>query len=192
LSTGTDSPVRGCLRDTHPCGLDETRIGGHGVPRLEQNQVARHQDTGLDPGLDARAHEARGERGEASEGGERALSTPFLEGPDHGVEEHHHRDDDRVARLPKDEGKRGRAEEQVDERVGELPGEDREQRARAGLGQRVRTVGLQAGLGEPRLDPHCGRGLELGADLFGGACMPRSRGLAGVFEAYHGKQHALE
>jgi hypothetical protein len=127
------------LGDHERRGLGQAGVGGHGVARLEQDDVAGHERARFDPRLNALAHHPRAERREPSKLGERALRAALLKGPDDRVEQHDNADHHGVAGVTEHERERGRAEEQVDERVLELPGEDGQERALRRLRERVRS-----------------------------------------------------
>jgi hypothetical protein len=94
------------------------------------------------------------------QGGKAALRPVLLDEPEHGVDEQHHRDDDRVLEVADEAGEHGRTHEHGDQHVAELVDEELPWRPAADLRQLVAAVAGEAGGDLAGLEPPAGVDVE--------------------------------
>ena len=127
------------LLDLQPRGLDDPAVGGDaGCPA---ERTTRSPGTSSAAGtwrsIPSRTTWATGD-GLLLEGGEGLLGLPLGQEADGGVQHDDDQDRDRLDVLPDREGDGRGGEQQEDDQVLELGGEDRQRRAAAELGEAVR------------------------------------------------------
>ena len=130
LQHGLALPRQRRLGDGQRVGLEQTAVRGDRVTLREQQDVAGHHLGRGDPLLAPVAEHAGRRRGQPLQRGHRLLGTRLLHVAEHGIREDDRSDHDRVVRRslaalqhPGDQRDHDRREQQVDQRVGELPEE---------------------------------------------------------------------
>ncbi len=173
-------------------GLDQAGVGGHGVALGQRQQVAGNDVGDGDALLPPVAHDARGGRGHALQGGHRLLGPRLLHVAQHRVghddgQDHDDLEGHLVGALQQPRHQRhdhGR-DEQVDERVGELGQEAAPAGHGLGRPELVRAVAGQAGGRLGAVEPAPEVGAERARNGFGIAQPGLGRG------GNRGQRHAL-
>jgi hypothetical protein len=121
--------------------LEQAQVGRHLVAGFQEHDVAGHQFLGVDGVVVAAPLDARTwiDSSCLQRGGAR-LGLPFLDGADRRVQDDHQQDEDRVLHLADRQRHRRGGEQHVDQGVGELVQDDRQQGGRFLAGQDVRVL----------------------------------------------------
>ena len=122
----------------------QAQVGGHAVPRLEPHEVAGHEIGNRDAHAPAVAQDAGVRRDHLADRVQRLLRLAFLNEADDGIDQDDGDDHHRIDVVADQSGRDRRRQEEVDQRVVELPQEPPEAMGTGGRGQLVRTVGLEA------------------------------------------------
>ena len=135
---------QGGLFGLEPGAHDDAPVRGHPRSGGEDDDVARDEVGGGDLMLLAIADDLRHRRDLHPEGGEGLLRLPLGHEADERVQDDHGDDGGRFDVLVQSEGHRGRGHQKDHDEALELVAEDRKQRPRRLLGQRVGTMPLEA------------------------------------------------
>ena len=144
FGTGSDSPVSADSSSSSRSWDATPRVGGDPVALTQHEQVTGNDFLGGHVPLTALPDHRRRRVDRGSQCQHGAFCARFLHEAEHGVEDDDRRDDERLELLADQERHRRRRQQQRDQRVGQLPGGDRDVRRPARHGKPV-----GADLGEP-------------------------------------------
>jgi len=121
-------------------GFEQACIRADLVTSTDQEDVSRNKIASFDNRFAAVPHDADFESREFPQSGHGVLGPAFLNGTDDGIDQDDDEDDHRITRMRHGERDDGGGEEDVDERAGELRGEDLPHGLVGGLGQFIGAV----------------------------------------------------
>ena len=183
FSTGTDSPVSAASSTLRLRSSDEPHVGRHLVAGLQEHDVARDELGRGQRALAPAPDHDRIRRRHRAQRLDRLARPVLLHEADDGVEDDHAADDEAIEHLAGEDGERRGGEQDVDQRVPDLPQEDlRGPRCRR-PGQRVRAVALETACCVLVRQPGA-RGLQPVEDALGRHGMPGS-GPPGLVRSDH-------
>jgi len=121
-------------------GAEQAQVGRHQSAGNQAHHIARDQLGGLDPARHAVAQDHRELAHQDVERRGAARRPPLLVGADRGVELEHHEDKAGVGPFPDQERYQGCGQQQIHQRVLELPQIDPAQARALGPGQHIRPI----------------------------------------------------
>ena len=161
VASGIECPFPRCLGgrcrlagergfiDVEMVGLDDAAIGRHDIPSAQDREVAADDVVDWDLSRLSVPHDGRPEREARLERGDRRFRARFLDEPEGRAHDDDGEDDRGIDHVADDEAHQARADEDQDERAGDLGDQDRESCPPPAAADRVRAVRAEAvrGLG---------------------------------------------